>query len=138
MIFAPLDAGLYGRSLSKQGTIVATLMAQDLLSNGDDPNRVLADVRDLLTEVDQIMSEGKPLLSDPNWNDLQVKWCLSSPILLKHLQKAERMLSQTFPRMVVPALVILCAMSIFLNSRRSTLDLNLVSVPKRTSEVLTN
>lgn len=126
MIFAPLDAGLYGMYLMKHGTTVATLMAQDLLSNGDDPKQVLADVRELLMQVDRVISEGK--LDDPDWRNLQIEWCLTSPNLLKHLQDAEKMLDKVFPCMKVPALVILCNMSIFLNSRRMTFELNGVSI----------
>lgn len=127
MIFAPLDAGLYGLYLNKYGTTVATLMAQDFLSNGDDPKQVLADVRDLLVEIDQVMSECQ--LDDPDWENLRIEWCLTSPFILRHLQEAEKMLNQIFPCMKIPALVILCNMSIFLNSRRMTFDLNNIPVP---------
>lgn len=70
MIFAPLDAGLYGLYLSVNGTTVATHMAQDLLSSGDDPKQILVDVRNLLMEVDRVMSEGR--LDDPDWKNLQI------------------------------------------------------------------
>lgn len=126
MIFAPLDAGLYGVYLSKHGTTVAALMAQDLLSNGSDPQQMLVDVRDLLAEVDRVMSEGR--LDDSDWENLRIEWCLTSPTLSKHLQEAERMLNQIFPCMKIPALVILRNMSIFLNSRRTTFDLNNISI----------
>ncbi|QQS16144.1 MAG: hypothetical protein IPK84_02215 [Candidatus Moraniibacteriota bacterium] len=125
MIFAPLDAGLYGLYLSKHGTAVAALMAQDLLSNGDDPKQMLADVRDLLSDIDRVMSEGS--LDDQDWENLRIEWCLTSPTLLNHLQEAEEMLDQ-IPCMKVPALVILCNVSIFLNSRRTTFDLNNMSI----------
>lgn len=128
MIFAPLDAGLYGLYLSKHGTTVATLMAQDLVSNGDDPKQVLADVRDLLAEVDRVMSESR--LDDPDWENLRIEWCLTSPSISKHLQEAERMLSQIFPCMKIPALIILCNISVFLNSRCTTFDLNNISIPE--------
>ena len=128
MIFSPLDSGLYGLYLSMNGTAVATLMAQDLLLSGEDPKQILADVRDLLMEVDRVMSEGR--LDDPDWKNLQIDWCLTSPFLSQHLEDAERKLKQVLK---VPALVILCNMSIFLNSRRMTFDLNNVSVPERVS-----
>ena len=127
MIFAPLDAGLYGMYLSKHGTTMATLMARDILLNGEDSQQILIDVRELLTEVDRVISECK--LDDPDWRNLQIEWCLTSPALLKHLQEAERMLSQP-SCMKVSALVILCNMSIFLNSRRMTFNLNDVSIPE--------
>lgn len=128
MIFAPLDSGLYGLYLSMNGTAVATLMAQDLLLSGEDPKQILADVRDLLMEIDRVMSEGR--LDDPDWKNLQIDWCLTSLSLSQHLEDAERKLKQVLK---VPALVILCNMSIFLNSRRMTFDLNNVSVPERVS-----
>lgn len=128
MVFAPLDAGMYGIYLSKHGVVMATLMAQDILSTGHDPKQVLADVHNLLTDVDQIMSEGKS--NDPDWENLRVEWCLTSSYLLRRLQEAERILNQSDLCMKIPALAILCNMFIFLNSRRTTLELNNISIPE--------
>jgi hypothetical protein len=106
-------------------------MAQDLLSEGLDPQKILEDVRDLLMEVDRMISEGT--LNDPDWEHLRVEWCLTSPFLLQHLENAERKLSLVFPCMKVPAVVSLCNMLMFLQSRISTLELSGVVVPEKIS-----
>ena len=130
---ASLDVGLFGVFLHKYDAAVAESMARELLLGGGDPNQVLADVRDILAEVDRTMSEGQPQLSDHDWRDLQVEWCLTSQTLLEYLREAERMLSQIFPCMKLPALTMLCNVLIFLKSRCTTFELNDVSVPERVS-----